>query len=206
MFTTRCRIHGMPCKTCSHHDRNEIDRLIVSGTALRPISARFGLSLGALHRHKTCVKQALADAMRCEQGQRAEQGGQLLERVLKLMETTEKILATATSKEDLRAATGAVGALTRLIELLGRLSGELQSAHSGGIHLNLTSNKVTIKHGFDDDTEFAQLISEATNGFDPAELLRLQQLVVRPVENASFTELSVKHAFNDPPKALNLKP
>src|SRR5580700_951347 len=121
MFYCSGRIPAMACKTCSHQDRNEIDRLIVAGTPLRSISIRFGLSLGALHRHKTCIKQALAEAMRCEQGEREEHGDELLQRVQRLADEAETILQSAKAASNLKAATSAICACVRVLELTGRL-------------------------------------------------------------------------------------
>lgn len=179
------------CKYCFDPRRDEIDAQFIHAIPLRSIVRSFGGSLGAASRHRQHVRDLLrarSESERTELG--GQLGGQLVERCERLIDTTEKILATATSKADLRAATSAVAALTRLLELLGRMTGEIQSANSGGIYLNLTSNRTMIKYGPDDDVELAQLVSEATNNFNPNELARLQRLVATPVENASFTELS----------------
>jgi hypothetical protein len=62
--------------------------------------------------------------------------------------------------------------------LLGRLSGELHQANAagGGLHLHKHVN-VTIGHDYTNDLEFAQMISEATRGFDPREIERLRTIV-----------------------------
>ena len=190
-LVARCRIHAMPCKTCSHRDRTTIDQLIVSGTALRPISARFGLSLGSLHRHKTCIKQVLAAAMRSGEGERQEHAKSLLSRVEELISEAQDVCRLAKADKKFAAASNALNSVGRSLELIGKLTGEIAApVNAGGIHLNLTSNRTTIKYSPGDDTELAELVSEATNNFDPNELARLQRLVATPVENASFTELS----------------
>ena len=113
--------------------------------------------LGTAHRHKEHVKDLIRERSESE---RTEHGSQLLERVEKLTDTTEKILASATSKEDLRAATGAVTALTRLLELLGRLSGELQSSNTPGIRLSLQKTTINVSN-YDSDPEWATMLYEA---------------------------------------------
>ena len=135
--------------------------------------------LGTAHRHKEHVKDLIRERSESE---RTEHGSQLLERVEKLTDTTEKILASATSKEDLRAATGAVTALTRLLELLGRLSGELQSSNTPGIRLSLQKTTINVSN-YDSDPEWATMLYEATRGFDPVEIERLKQIATGP--NAS---------------------
>ena len=75
------------------------------------------------------------------QEQREEHSGVLVSRVEKLAAAAEEILAMAKADKNLNAATGAINAATRLLELVGRPSGELQSANAGGIHL--TMNKIS---------------------------------------------------------------
>jgi len=41
-----------PCSICTHSERLEIDRLILSGEPYRNIAKQFGLSIGTISRHK----------------------------------------------------------------------------------------------------------------------------------------------------------
>ena len=41
-----------PCSICSHSERLEIDRLLLSGESYRKIAKRFGLSTGSISRHR----------------------------------------------------------------------------------------------------------------------------------------------------------
>jgi hypothetical protein len=179
----------MRCKACNHRNRVEIDREIVYGRPLRPLVASTGLSLGVLHRHKSHIREALHEAMRSNERERSGQAGDLLQRVHRLADEAIGILETAKASGNLKAATSAICACTRVLELTGRLDGSLAQPNAPGLHLSFTSNKTMIKYGADDDVELARLIAEATDDFNPAELARLQRLVATPVENASFTEL-----------------
>lgn len=40
-----------PCSICSHKNRDQIDKCLLSKTSYRNIKERFGVSLGALNRH-----------------------------------------------------------------------------------------------------------------------------------------------------------
>jgi hypothetical protein len=165
----------MHCKPCFHPRRSEIDRQIVVGVAYRNIAAAFDLSLGSLSRHKSHIQEALADAVKQRDGERSEQSSALLARVEKLVGEAESLLASAKAKDNIAGATSAINAATRLLELLGRLTGELGSQNSGGIHL--TVNKTTnTTINYNDDTEIAVLIAEATRNFDPNEIQRLRML------------------------------
>ena len=41
-----------PCTACTHPDRHQIDEALAAGTSYRSVAKRFGLSLGAVSRHK----------------------------------------------------------------------------------------------------------------------------------------------------------
>jgi hypothetical protein len=159
------------CGPCSHPNRDQIDLELINGASFRRIAASFNLSLGAISRHKAHVKEMIRERT---QDQREEHGGVLVSRVEKLAAAAEEILAMAKADKNLNAATGAINAATRLLELVGRLSGELASVNSGGIHM--TQIKVTNINNYDDDASFAQMIGEATKWFDPHEIQRLKAL------------------------------
>jgi hypothetical protein len=196
----------MRCKACSHRSRVEIDREIVYGRPLRPLAASTGLSLGVLHRHKSHIREALQEAMRSNESERSGQAGDLLQRVHRLADEAIGILETAKATGNLKAATAAICASVRTLELIGRLDGSLAQPNAPGIHLNLTSNRTTIKYSPGDDRELAELIAEATDNFNPAELLRLQRLVENASSKALADSSSVHRAFNDLPIVLNPKP
>ena len=163
------------CKACIHPDRASIDHQIVNGVPFRTIAATYSLSLGGLSRHRDHVRELLVEAMQARAGERAELGSNLTNRVEKLLGVAEEILTTAKSEKNLTAATGAINACTRLLELCGRLSGELQ-APGAGIHFHATKNVTNIVNIRNDDIEVAVLIAEATKGFDPSEIQRLKML------------------------------
>jgi hypothetical protein len=165
----------MACKLDRHPRRDELDRAMVNGVDYRTICATFGASLGTLNRHKSCIKELLREAIQSGQAERGEQGSNLLARVEQLITTTEEILATAKTDKDLKAATNAVGAITRLLELLGRLDGSLMQSGGPGLHLHL-SKTVNVTNNYGSDEEIALLVAEATAGFDPAVISRFKQL------------------------------
>jgi hypothetical protein len=161
------------CGPCSHRNRDEIDLQLINGVSFRRIAAAFNLSLGSISRHKAHVKEMIRART---QEQREEHGGVLLSRVEELISETREILTSAKTDKNLTAATSAVNAITRLLELLGRLDGSLQSANAGGIHLRMSKTINVNVHSYDNDVEFALLVKEATRSFDPATIEHLKQL------------------------------
>jgi hypothetical protein len=172
--TTRCRIAIMRCKACFHHSRTQIDEQIVAGVPLRSVSASFNLSLGSLHRHKSHIRQALSEAIVLRDGEGTERGSALLSRIEEVISEAKSIAAMAKAEKSFAAATGALGTITKCLELLGKLSGALQQGGSG-IHLTQHLTQVNVvNHG--DDHELAMLVSEATKHFNSDELQRLKAL------------------------------
>jgi hypothetical protein len=176
MKQTSGRIRFMNCSACLHRDRDQLDAQLVQGVPYRTIANTFDLSLGAISRHKHHV-QEMIQARTTEET--AAHGSALLDRVTKLVGEAEEILKAAKEKNDFRGANGALGAAAKLLDLLGRLSGELHQANAagGGLHLHKHVTNVNIGHDYTNDVEFAQMISEATRGFDPREIERLKTIV-----------------------------
>jgi hypothetical protein len=50
------------CTACTHPQRDEIDRLLLDGAALRNIAKRFSLSTASLFRHNKHIAKTLSNA------------------------------------------------------------------------------------------------------------------------------------------------
>jgi hypothetical protein len=183
------------CTACAHRDRAAVDHEIVNGRPLRVVAATFDLSVGALHRHKAHIREALANAAATALEESSQRSSALLDRVTKLVGEAEEILAAAKSKNDFRGANGALGAAAKLLDLLGRLSGELHQANAagGGLHLHKHVTNVNIGHDYTNDPDWAAMLYEATRGFDPDEIARLKAIVC----NSRATPLLVNSNHSD---------
>lgn len=200
--TNVCRMSVMSCRACSHSDRDTIDHQLIAGVPVRTIVAATGLSLGGLTRHKQHLKETLGLALRKRTPEQSEEhASSLLSRVEELITEAQQILTTAKADKDPKSALNAVNALARLLELLGRVSGELAQPNAGGLHLTLNSTKVTVNKFDGDDVEFATMIGEATNGFDVAELLRLKRIA--ETDEHLLPAHSVQPPCNGPSNSLN---
>jgi hypothetical protein len=128
---------GRKCCVCSDGRRDQIERALLSGTAFRYLSKRFGISAASLLRHKaghlpgTLVKaQEVAEVTRS--GGLLRHVQTLVERTENLYQEAQAILSEAKADGDQRTALAAIreaAAATREtrghLELLGKLSGEL---------------------------------------------------------------------------------
>ncbi len=102
------------CTVCSHERRAAIDRALVEGRPIRRIAAEFGVAESSLHRHRGHI----AAAVEAEAKGRAEALGDQIDdlrgRCLAIFDRTE---AT-----DPRVALAAAGRVTALLELLHRVT------------------------------------------------------------------------------------
>jgi hypothetical protein len=164
------------CTVCRHPERERIEELLLRNKlSLRTVAERTGTSAWALHRHKGHLAQAVIEA--------AEIAGasSLLARIEGVLAEVQDIATKAKRSKDWPAALQALKELRNCLQLIGRVSGELQPQPNAGElhlhrhqHLHLAS-KTLSPH--DLDLQIAQHVSEATAGFDPREIERLKQLV-----------------------------
>lgn len=112
------------CTICEHPQKEEIDSLIINGNTFRNIVEQFSLSLGAIHRHKSeHLIQTLTKAREVKEIVHADN---LLEQLRNLQAEALSILEQAKKKKDLRTAVFAINSARGVIELLGKLLGELR--------------------------------------------------------------------------------
>ena len=110
------------CTICTHPQREEIDRALVEGESFRNMARRFGVSLGALHRHRTHIRDDVQQAI---EAKAVRSGRSVLDRIRELNREARSLLEEARSRGRYAAAVQAIGAATRLLELEAKLLGEL---------------------------------------------------------------------------------
>jgi len=111
------------CTICEHPEREAIDRALVGETSNLSLSSLFGVSESAARRHKgNHLPAKLAKAHEAEEVALADD---LLRQVRALQSKTLSILLRAEGAGDLRTALSAVREARGNVELLAKLSGEL---------------------------------------------------------------------------------
>jgi DNA-binding transcriptional ArsR family regulator len=110
-----------PCSICTHSSRDAIDEALIAGEAYRKISERFGVSPAALSRH---LRRHLVALLA---GRREVEADNLLEQVADLQRQAQAIKDKAEAAGDLKTALQGIRELVRIIELLAKLRGELDT-------------------------------------------------------------------------------
>jgi hypothetical protein len=170
----------MRCLCCLHRDRDALDTQIVQGVSYRVICRAFGVSLGALSRHRKHVKEAIRALSPAEI---REHGGELLARVQEVVDEAKTIVKTAMGEKHFGTANAALNTILRSLELIGKVTGELQTNPSG---IRLTQIDVTRTYTEAAiDAELAGLIAEATDNFNPARIEEFRALRAIRVQHHS---------------------
>ena len=109
----------------------EIDRSLVDGEGYRAVAQRCGISPDAVFRHKTNHLPKLL--IKAKDAEAVVHASSLMNRVEKIMARCELIAETSTKAGDWTPAIAASRELRGCLELLGKLSGEIQTGTKVGI-------------------------------------------------------------------------
>ncbi len=120
-----------PCGACTHIEHENIDLLLASGTSVRVIAGRYGLSKSVVHAHfKNHVSTSLEKAAKAGIAKQREQaeierGTALLERLENLTQRTLRVLERAEKAQNLKVCLGAVKEIRSNLEFVARLTGQI---------------------------------------------------------------------------------
>lgn len=120
------------CSICTHDKRDEIDLALTSSDSYRIIADRFGVSVTSLQRHKNHLSNTLVKATAIEDEIRADN---LLQQVKYIQKKALSILSLAESTGDLRIACMAIRETRGTLELLAKVTGEMDDRPQVNIHL-----------------------------------------------------------------------
>lgn len=111
------------CTICAHPERQAIDEALVDGASMRELAAKYRVSPDAIARHNAA--HLPAKLARAAQAKEVAAADSLLVQVQTLQRRTLGILGKAERAADLRAAVGAIREARGNLELLAKLTGEL---------------------------------------------------------------------------------
>jgi len=120
------------CTICRHPEKLAIEDLLLRNRlSLRVVAERTGVSAWALHRHKRHLSQAVIDAAQ------VAGASSLLARIEAVLAEVQDIATKAKRSKDWPAALQALKELRACLQLIGRVSGELQQQPTAGeLHLH----------------------------------------------------------------------
>ena len=141
---------GAPCSVCSHPAHRTINNEILAGeSTIADLSRTYGLSRQSLMRHRDKhIPAQVAEAVKRDQasGKTPEQHeASLMDQVKDLHKKALGLMAAAYNQRDLRTALAGVGAATKLLELQGRLLGQVDSgAVTINVHQSVEFKMITV--------------------------------------------------------------
>jgi hypothetical protein len=112
------------CSVCTHPRRPEIDHAIVAGNSYRTVAQQFTVPRDAVVRHRRHLSVALAKPLSSEQIFPQEA---LLGQLEELKSEAQRLKQKAEQEGDYRTALAAVRELCRIVELVAKLCGQIDS-------------------------------------------------------------------------------
>jgi hypothetical protein len=125
---------GRNCTVCSHDEAHVINVELVSRVPYRDVERRFGVGRNALKRHsEEHIPKLLVEAKKATDSAEADD---LLDRVESLQTRALAILDAAEDTGELRTALGAIREARGNLELMGRLTKELDDRPQVNLYLS----------------------------------------------------------------------
>jgi len=122
------------CTICTHPERHAIDVSLVHREPYLAIARSYSVSRDALRNHaKEHLPELLAKAKKATE---VAEANSLLDRVESLYRRTEAILEAAESNSEWGTALAAIRECRGNLELMGRVTKELESVTTLNLHLN----------------------------------------------------------------------
>src|SRR5215218_6949329 len=149
------------CSVCTHDERHAIDVALVQRDAYRTIADRHSLSQTALKRH---AKEHLPELLvKAKDAAEIAEADSLLERVEGLYKRTEAILEAAEKDSEWPLALAAIRECRGNLELLGRVTKELENAPTFNLALNpeYLEARAIIVRALDPYPEARQAVADA---------------------------------------------
>ncbi len=172
------------CTVCRHPEKKSIDQaLLLQEKTLHQLEREFGVGFMALHRHRQnhlhqLVKKGL-------EARELAEGSVLLQRVERLIDDCRRIARKAEGTKSWSGAAQALREVRQCLELLGKLSGELDAARVRVQVLNQTQVNISASNADDPELEIARLIAQVTNGFSEEALGRYRALAAVPCQTST---------------------
>jgi hypothetical protein len=143
------------CTVCNHSERDKLDRALLAGEPFRNIAKRYGTSHTALFRHKQA--DLPATLVRAREAAEVGRADTLLGQLNQLAADARRIQQKAEAGRDYRTALAGVRELTRLVELVARMSDEIEDQQPKNVVIQVVyeNHRNAIQTSDDDKTTFS---------------------------------------------------
>jgi hypothetical protein len=130
------------CSLCAHEKRTEIDRDIIKGIPYREIEVKYGLSRSSIFRHRKAghIPAAIAKS---EEAQQIAKSGDLLKWTKGILFKSIAYMNQAEAAGDIRTAISAIREARGCVEMLGRVTGELNALNQTAVQVNVGVQTIT---------------------------------------------------------------
>jgi hypothetical protein len=162
------------CSICDHNERPAIETELLRRTACAKIAERYNVSWSAVWRHGQHLERSaiLSDA---------SIKTPVMTRLENLMVRLDSICAKATKSKEWNAAVLALREVRNCLELLAKMQGLISQGSriqlAVGVQINSGAQPAKSLSNADLDRQIAQDVYDATNGFDPEVIGRMQRLL-----------------------------
>lgn len=134
---------GTTCTVCRHLSREQIDARIIQGIGMDTISVEFGVHRDAVMRHR---RNHLSPALQALRGEVVEAKGQaLLDRVERQIGRIERVAIAGEKQGSARVVLDATREMRGMLELLGKVSGELKDGPQVAVNLIASPDWVALR-------------------------------------------------------------
>jgi len=141
------------CGVCLHPNRESIDTAMVRNRPLRTIEGQFGVSRSALSRHRGHIEEAITKAVEATEGTKAVS---LLDRLESLITDCKSIALKASQARQWASAVSAAREIRGCIELLAKLSGQLQQGPNVNVGIGFaveTPSQMSLRQMSDEELD-----------------------------------------------------
>ena len=157
------------CTICAHVERDAIDHALVSRVSYRDIAKQHLVTISALSRH---ADRHLSKALTVVQAEREAEGAvTLLDRVEDLYSRAKSILEAADEDGKASVSLSAIRELRGIVELLGKLTGELDDRPQQVVNLLVAPEwlrvRAAIVNALDQYPEARLAVAERLAELDP---------------------------------------
>jgi hypothetical protein len=127
-----------PCTICQNVQIDSINRALVNGASCRDIASQYRVGYMSVHRHKE-AGHIPASMVKAEEAKEIAKGEDLLEWTKGILGKAVSYMNQAEAAGDLRTACSAIREARGCVELLGKVTGELDSRSQVNLQVNVPS-------------------------------------------------------------------